>query len=684
MSSWMNDMHRPAGNHSSSRTIVLGIDTGGTFTDLVYIAPNGNAMRWKLLSTPSDPSLAILQGLKELLGDFDSADLEIVHGTTVGTNSFLERKGAKTCLITTRGFEDVIFIGRQNRPSLYDLMVERPEPVVSRENILGVSERTTFDGSVTESPGNEKLQNVIKFCKQQGAESVALCFLHSYANPENEHIAGKALQETGLAVSLSSDILPEFREYERVSTTLLNAYLGPVVGRYCRRLQDALPGAKVFIQQSNGGCRPAADIGRFAVTTLLSGPAAGVAASLRLGRSMGIPRIITLDMGGTSTDVSLCDGKLTYTREYQIEGFPIGLPMIDIHTVGAGGGSIAWIDRGGLLKVGPESAGADPGPVCYGKGKRLTVTDANLFLGRLREDYFLGGRMKLHREQVDLHMRKLAQKLGTTPEEAALGIIRLVNVNMIQAIRAVSLERGMDPRDYALVSFGGAAGLHCLELARELGIKTVIIPAMAGVFSACGMAGSDMIFEGSSGVFLDTSQDITGRLKIAFRKLEHRLKDHARLTDSRQDDFQVERSLDARYKGQSFEIMTPFDGQWQARFHKEHERLYGYRMPSGTPIEITVVRARLKLLRKHTSLIFPKDKNINPETERCRKRYISTEVDILFENGYRRIPVVHRSDMPEAKAIKGPLLIADDFTTLLVLNGWSVTCRSDHIVATGL
>ncbi|RUM88403.1 MAG: hydantoinase/oxoprolinase family protein [Thermodesulfatator sp.] len=662
------------------RKLVIGVDTGGTFTDLVFVDGQGRARRWKILSTPDDPSRAIIQGLRELLGDFRPEDIEIVHGTTVGTNAFLERKGARTCLITTKGFEDVIFIGRQNRPLLYDFMVDKPEPVVNDTDILGITERTGPDGSVLRELGPEELQKAVSFCKDRRAESVAICLLHSYANGENEKKIASYLEKSGISAYPSCEIIPEFREYERTSTTLINAYLGPVVGGYVEHLEQALPGARIFIQQSNGGCRPSINIGRYAVTTLLSGPAGGVAASMQLAESMGLDQFITLDMGGTSTDVSLCAGDFTYTREYQIQGFPISLPMVDIHTVGAGGGSVAWIDRGGLLKVGPESAGADPGPVCYGKGERLTVTDANLYLGRLRPDDFLGGRMKLHRERVDLLMKGFSSELCVSPEEAALGIIRIVNTNMIQAIRAVSLERGLDPRDFVLVSFGGAAGLHAMELAQALGMKKVLIPSMAGVFSALGMAGSELVFEGSASLFISDSRQSYDRIMQAFKKLQSRIEDS--IPDSTAGATRKIRSewlMDARYKGQSFEITCSFCPKWEREFHRLHKRLYGYCMEEA-PLEITAIRCRLRLSRKDNARDLHFQEHVDSGQENSRF-HDCQEARIIFEDGLKTVPVIYKRQVKKDSCLSGPLLIIDDFTTVLVPEGWKVAEKKGHLLA---
>ncbi len=680
MSSWTLRASGKGYPALSSMGLILGVDTGGTFTDIVCIDASGHTKRWKVLSTPHDPSQAIIQGITELLADFRSADIEMVHGTTVGTNAFLERKGAKVCLVTTRGFEDIIFIGRQNRPSLYDFMVAKPPPVIDRNAILGLMERTGPDGEIIQEPSQEELTRAATFCKEMGAESVAICLLHSYANPENERKATSYLAEKGFRTYASSEILPEFREFERTSTTMINAYLGPVVGDYVKRLEESLPGSRIFIQQSNGGCRPATAIDKFAVTTLLSGPAGGVAASLRLGQSLGFENIITFDMGGTSTDVSLCAGDFTYTKEYMIQGYPVGLPMIDIHTVGAGGGSIAWIDKGGLIKVGPESAGADPGPVCYGKGERITVTDANLYLGRLRASAFLGGRMRLAKDRVSRFMESFADKVGISPIEAALGIIKIVNVNMIQAIRAVSLERGFDPREFVLVSFGGAAGLHCLELAHELGINNVLIPETAGVFSATGMAGADLLFEGSTSLFVTSGKKTSSRLDRAFSSLEAKIKDSASIDREDSNAFHTERLIDARYKGQSFEITVRYGAGWEKDFHLQHKRLYGYCL-YDTSIEITAIRSRLRLKRKlHEDTLTMEDKE-NSTISSGKDLLCCQKAQIIFDDGLKELPVIYRKGIVKDCRLSGPILIIDDFTTILVPEGWNIAKLSGHLLA---
>ena len=457
----------------------IGIDTGGTFTDFVRL--DGASVRTlKLLSTPANPALAILEGLTRLL---DDEPCEIFHGSTVATNALLERKGARTALISTRGFEDIIEIGRQNRPKLYSLYPSRPDPLVPSALRFGITERVLYDGSVLVPLRTAELRAIRERLRRKRVQSLAVCLLFSYANPEHERRIGEALRGLGIPISLSHVILPEYREYERTSTTVLNAYLAPVMGRYLGDLEKQLQpargrkGCKLRIMQSSGGAVSARIAIREPVRTILSGPAGGVVGAWEIARKAGYQNILSFDMGGTSTDVSLCQGEIRITSESMIAHCPIGVAAVDIHTVGAGGGSIARIDEGGALRVGPESAGADPGPICYGKGDQITVTDANLCLGKLDPDYPLGGTLRLTPGKVEPALRALGRQMDVrTPQAAAQGVVDVANANMEAALRVISVERGYDPRDFTLVTFGGASGLHAVELAANLSIPRVLIP----------------------------------------------------------------------------------------------------------------------------------------------------------------------------------------------------------------
>ncbi len=659
------------------QTVRVGVDTGGTFTDLACLVPGIGWRRWKVLSTPDDPSRAIMEGLEALLPDNGFEGLELVHGTTVGTNAFLERKGARTVLVTTKNFEDILWIGRQARPELYDFMVTRSREIIPRRQVIGVSERMNWKGEVLTSLGPEEAERVRRFAKARGAKSIAVCLLHSYANPAHERAIAKALSSLGIHISLSSNVLPEFREFERMSTTLINSYLGPVVGEYVDRLGRMLTGAKIFIQQSNGGCRPASDIGNQAVHTLLSGPAGGVQAAWRLGQSFGMENIITLDMGGTSTDVSICAGDLTYTRDYEIEGYPVAVPMLDIHTVGAGGGSIAWVDAGGFLRVGPRSAGSSPGPVCYGRGEEIAVTDANLFLGRLRPEAFLAGRMKLHPKRVGKRLQELGRKLTLSARETALGIIRLVNTNMVQAIRKVSIERGYDPRNFALVCFGGAAGLHAAELADAISIPKVLLPRMAGVFSAQGMAEADLLFDTSMAFIMRKAQDNHRAISQGLDGLAGKMMEELRRAGLDTSEVILQKQLDVRYYGQSFEITIPWSSDWPEAFGNEHRRLYGYDMP-GRDLEVTALRLRAVIPRPCAD----SDSRGGCGIGKLNLSGSSTPDKVLvdFEDGAKETLLLDRVMLDSGEFIKGPALIIDDFTTILVPDGWKIEDVSGHLL----
>ncbi|MEW6428551.1 MAG: hydantoinase/oxoprolinase family protein [Thermodesulfobacteriota bacterium] len=631
----------------------IGIDTGGTFTDFVAFGDGGIATH-KVASTPDDPARAIVEGLKCFPAA--SPGLEIIHGTTVGTNAFLQRKGARTLLVTTHGFEDVLLIGRQNRQRIYDLAIERPAPVIPREWIAGIRERMLHDGRVLTAPGPGSGRRLRRLCRDLDIESVAVCLLHSYANPAHEQFVGEQLKALGLPITLSAELLPEFREYERLTTTLINAYLAPVVASYIERLMGSLPGTMLSIQQSNGTILPAEGIGRRAVHTVLSGPAGGVQGAWELGQQTGITRLITFDMGGTSTDVSLCDGTPTLTRDYQLDTFPIRNQVMDIHTVGAGGGSVAWIDRGGLLKVGPLSAGAVPGPACYGRGEEITVTDANLHLGRI-PPALLGGGMKLDRRRTDRLLAGLGEKLGLTATEVALGIVRIVNAGMTGAIRAVSLERGHTPADFALFSFGGASGLHCCELALDLGIERIVVPARAGVLSAQGMCLAVPAMDFSRSFFHRGRRLATACLPPLDELAGHGRQQLLRLVPA--GTVAVDRYLDLRYHGQAHELTIPWSAAVEEEFHREHEHLFGYRQ-NGAELEVVSLRIRARLVREPIAL----PRNNTPATRPPRP---ASRRPVAFADGSRReIPVFRRSELRFGHQLTGPALIDDDYTTVLV------------------
>ncbi len=600
----------------------IGIDIGGTFTDFVLFDPaSGRLHTFKRLSTPHDPAEAVLAGIGDQLPvigdqlpvignqspftdhrspitDNRSPITEIVHGSTVATNALLERKGARTAFVATAGFADILAIGRQNRSQLYDFMADRPAPLVPAELRLEVAERVDRRGQVLHGLDEAALAGLVEQLRRAGVQSAAICLLFSFANPAHEQQIGAALRQAGLLVSLSSEILPEFREYERASTTVINAYVSPVLDRYLGRLAEQWQGADFRIMQSNGGSISATQARREAVRSILSGPAGGVVGAYHAAQAAGFPRVLTFDMGGTSTDVALCDRGIQVTSEGEIGGLPVRIPVIDIHTVGAGGGSIAAVDLGGSLRVGPQSAGADPGPACYGRGGDLpTVTDANLVLGRLPAERFLGGQMALDAAASEAALARLAEAAGLEPaaglspaQTAALGVVQIANAHMERALRVISVARGHDPVDFALLSFGGAGGLHACDLARGLGVRTVIVPPGASTLSAFGMLVADVVKDYVQTVMLPGTVSFEELEELAGALAQRGLAEVAaegvpagRITLLPQ--------VDLRYRGQAYELTVPLTADFAAAFHAEHQRAYGHSQPAA-PLEIVNLRLR--------------------------------------------------------------------------------------------
>jgi N-methylhydantoinase A/oxoprolinase/acetone carboxylase beta subunit len=596
----------------------IGIDTGGTFTDLV-LWDGHRCSTHKIRSTPNDPARAILQGLRELLPGGQTA-AEIVHGSTVATNALLENKGARTAFVTTEGFEDLLVIGRQNRRELYNFFAPAKPRLVPTELTFGLPERMLHDGSIQGPLDPAAAQELARQLFATGVESVAVCLLHSYANGAHERSLAQELKKCAdslgrepLFVSLSHEVLPEYREYERATTTLVNAYVSPLMGRYLLRLAEELGKTRLRVFQSNGGSISAAVAGRNAVHTVLSGPAGGVLGAVAAARAAGFERIIGFDMGGTSTDVSLYDGRFTYTTETTLGDFPIRVPMLDIHSVGAGGGSVAWLDSAGALRVGPHSAGAQPGPVCYGEGEQVTVTDANLVLGRIDPARFLGGRMQLDLERCRHYMARFAATLGVSPEQAARAIVNVANSNMERAIRVVSVERGHDPREFALLSFGGAGAQHACELAERLEIPAVIVPRHAGVLSALGMLAADCVRDYSQSVLTKPAGPV-------FADLETRAAEE--LAGQGFTEVVLERHIDLRYRGQSYEITVPWEKR--ATFHELHRRLYGY---DHREREVEQVTARVK-----ATGVLPSSEKIDVAAPSDRQEFSSVYVPKGWKN----------------------------------------------------
>ncbi len=634
--------------------VIVGVDTGGTFTDFIYLK-DGKWQVLKLLSTPHNPAEAVLKGLSEIGGE----ERRITHGTTVATNAVLERKGAKTAFITNRGFEDLLEIGRQNREELYSFRVRKVKHLVPGELTFGLSCRLNSKGKHVETLKEEEVEELVEKLKSSGVESVAVSFLFSFLNPEDEIKVKEILEREGFPVSVSSEIVPEFREFERASTAVVNAYVMPKMKGYISFLAENLKEKDTLrIMQSNGGVISPKTAVKEPVRTVLSGPAGGVVGAWKVGKLAGFEKLITFDMGGTSTDVSLIDGRPKLSVESKIAGLPVKVPVIEIHTVGAGGGSIAWVDSGGALQVGPESAGADPGPICYGKGERITVTDANLFLGRLDPEHFLGGKMKLYPERLKPYFEEMAKRLGITPIELAEGILEIANTKMAKALRVISVERGYDPEEFTLLSFGGAGGMHAAYLARELSIPRVLIPKNPGILSALGMVLSDVVKDYSRTVMLKEEEATAEILEEHFKELEERAKAEME-KEGFEGELLLERHLDLRYRGQSFEITVPYSEEFKKSFEKAHEKLYGYR--HSRDVEVVNVRLRAVGITEKPSFEPLKECGEGfPEGAllKCRKVY--------FDGEWIETPVLNREKLLPGHQFKGPAVIVEYSSTTVV------------------
>jgi N-methylhydantoinase A len=641
----------------------IAIDTGGTFTDCVCLQ-DGELRVVKIFSTPADPSEAVLAGVRQLGGD---GDLELRHGTTVGTNTMLERTGAQVAFVTTAGFEDTIAIGRQARQKLYDWFAPAPVCLVSRELRFGVPERVSAEGKVLRVPTEEELAALVDAVRASGAESAAISLLFSFARPGTEQRVEQALRGLGMPVSASHRILPEFREYERASTTVVNAYLAPRMGSYLRALEERVAAehrrGRVQVMQSSGGIIPASMAAREPVRTVLSGPAGGVVGACRVAECAGIERVIGFDMGGTSTDVFLARNAAKgaeRTRESMVAGVPVGVPMLDIHTAGAGGGSLARFDAGGMLRVGPESAGAEPGPICFGRGTQATVTDANLLLGRLDAESFLGGGVPLDRERAERLMREQKGALETV-EEFAAGILRVVETQMEKAIRVISVERGYDPRDFTLVAFGGGGPLHACALAAALRMTQVLVPALPGALSAVGILLAETVRDYSRTVMLPG--EAISRLNEIFAELERQ--GEAEFAAEGAEGV-PERTLDLRYRRQGFELNVDFDLANPARaveaFHRLHEQRYGF-ADAKRAVEIVNVRMRM---RSAGEAYKPKPR---PLAQRDGSAAPYAERPVYFEDEFRATKFFRRDKLAPGDTIRGPAMITEYTAATLVPPG---------------
>jgi len=664
---------------------ILGVDTGGTFTDFYLIDDSGGVAVHKRASTPDDPARAILDGIAELAEQI----AEVVHGSTVATNAIIERKGARTALITTRGFRDVLVIGRQNRPKLYDLSPQREPPLVPDELRLEATERLDYHGDVLQAIDPAEIETLLDYVEQQGVESLAVCFLYSFVNAEHERMVEEAARRRGMTVSASYEVLPQHREYERTSTTVANAYVSPVMSRYLARLQEGLLDRgieRLRVMSSSGGSMSPSAAGRLAVRTAVSGPAGGVAGAFALAKAAGCERIVTLDMGGTSTDVSLCPARILETDETSVGGLPIRGGTVDVLSVGAGGGSIARIDAGGALKVGPESAGADPGPACYGKGLEPTVTDAQVALGRIAAEHFLGGRMAIRTERAMEALERISRAFGGDARQAAMAVLRVANANMEAALRVVSVERGFDPRRFTLVAFGGAGPLHACELAERLRIPRVLVPPYPGVLSALGMAIAPVVKEMSASVLLRFEADGTSRgagarraspLRLMRDELEARGKAQLK-GEGFSRRAKVETVLDMRYTGQSYELPVRVrslePGVFLPLFHRAHRERYGHSDASRV-VEVVNMRVKLVVAARVSS---PAAVGRGPSRE--GRPYASREKptpierrDVWFGEGAPKAietPFFDRQGLGAGQRLRGPAVLVQMDCTTVVAPGW--------------
>jgi 5-oxoprolinase (ATP-hydrolysing) len=659
----------------------FGIDIGGTFTDIVYYQPpqegaTGGVLRvHKVPSTPRNPAEGLLNGIAALEGD---RDCTIIHGSTVATNALLERKGARAALVTTEGFADVLEIGRQDRPALYDLMQQRPPVLIPRERRLELPERMDYAGTVLRAPTPEEYERLLQQLEACQPESIALVFLHGYRNPVHERELAELLQARlpDVYLSLASELLPQFREYERTSTVAVNAYIQPVMARYLENLRAHVSGP-LRIMQSSGGSISATTAARESVRTVLSGPAGGVIGAFHVARLADFKQIITLDMGGTSTDVALCPGQIVESTEAVVAGCPVGVPTVAIHTVGAGGGSIVRLDTGGALTVGPDSAGADPGPACYGRGELLTVTDANVVLGRIEPTSFLGGNFPLYPERAHQRMEELAAQMNVSPTEAALGVIRVANASMERAIRTVSLEKGYDPRLFTLLPFGGAGALHACELAESLRIQQVFIPRYPGVLSALGLLLAPVVKDYIQNVMLDLVNDEAGELDACFKVLEERARTEMR-GEIETPDLPIDttllvlqRSYDFCYVGQAYELTVAEAESGQLAdtlrgFHELHEQRFGHSHPEQ-PVRIVAIRIK--------ALIQPPvpDLPMMTSAEESASHALIGERTMIFAADEMPVCIYERERLRYGNRVSGPALLVQMDSTTLLPPGWEGT-----------
>jgi len=677
---------------------LLGVDIGGTFTDLILFDPGTGSMRFmKVLTTPDDLSRGVLDGIRVITEDSSAGISSAIHGSTIGINTIIERKGARAGLITTEGFEDILLIGRQTRPRIYDWTMGRPMPLVSGSLRRGVKGRISYTGEVLKDLDSEGLKNSIEHLKESGAESVAICLLHSYANPAHEEAVEEALRSIWpeAYVSVSSSLLPEFREFERMSTTVANAYIGPIVSSYLEDLEESVGSVGVrqlLVMQANGGLMTTGDAKSRAVNTIESGPAGGVIAAAYIGGLAEREKIISFDMGGTTAKSSIVvDGRPQVTTEYEISplehgerivrgsGHPIKTPVVDLVEVGAGGGSVAWIDPGGALRVGPTSAGADPGPACYGMGgEEPTITDANVVLGRINPDYFLGGEMSLDAGASRNALEGIAGELGIGIVEAAEGIIRVANSTMARSIRYVTTERGYDAREFSIVAFGGAAPVQVVDLAETVGVGEIIIPPSPGVFSAFGFLVADVMHHYVKTVYMKASEADAERVEAIFADMEERGLEQLDEDNAPREDRRLDRSLDVRYVGQSHELNVPVPSEIGEdgiagivdSFHGIHEKHYGYSMPDE---EVALVSFRLvaRGMRSKPSIEMKTTRAGDVQEALKGSRLVH-----FADGGWVECDVYDRELLNPGSLVRGPCVVEEWDTTTIVNAGFGAEVDS--------
>lgn len=672
--------------------LLLGVDIGGTFTDLMLFNPSTKQMHFtKVLTTPEDFSKGVIEGIiniTKLEGTSTNDIYSVIHGSTIGINTIIERKGVSTGLITTKGFEDILLIGRQTRPRIYDWRIGRPSPLVPGNLRKGLHERINHKGEVLIPLNSENVLDIIKLLKKNQVESYAICLLHSYANSSHELMIKKiiAIEDPTAYVSVSSELLPEFREYERMSTTVINSYIGPVISKYLRSMDTDLKKkgiSQLLIMEADGSLASVENSIIKAVSTIESGPAGGVLAAAYIGKLIGRGKIVSFDMGGTTAKCSIVmDSKPLITTMYEVSphehgeklvrgsGYPVKTPVIDLVEVGAGGGSIAWIDKGGALRVGPKSAGAAPGPACYGKGGTdFTITDANLVLGRIDPSYFLGGKMQLDMHASNKVLEDFVKEIGLNKLEVAEGILSVANSVMARGIRFVTMERGMDVKDFSLIAFGGAAPVQVIDLAEIVGVKEVIIPPSPGVLSAFGFLVADLAHNYVKTRYSICSKTNWEEVEKIFYELEERAKIQLEKDNVFSADMEITRSIDMRYIGQSHELNVNITGikdidESLNRFHEAHERHYGYSMPWE---EVALVTYRVVAKGIRTKPEVKLKEQIIDGNKKARK---GERLVHFKDKGWMKCDVFDREILPPGCTVHGPCIIEEWDTTTIVNDGY--------------